>query len=235
LRRLGQRRHLGIGGPRFVDRRVDDVVGLLDLAGNFSDGAGQLVGRVGRGLGAGRGVVRCFDGARRALRGVVRSARQRDRGRFHCRRAVAECLEQRFRAGAERCDRRVDDAAALLLLDHVVALLPHELLLGDVLVGGNPAAAGYRLVAGLNHAAIRSVDEPLCGLTGGDIGENLLAIVLRIAGEPAGLLAVLDQPSQRAARLHHVGRQFVHAQILLIADDDSRGSVEHAQALRHMV
>jgi hypothetical protein len=46
---------------------------------------------------------------------------------------------------------------------------------------------------------------------------------------------MLDQFAQRAARFHHVGRQFVHAQIRPVADHDAACRIEHAQALRHVV
>jgi len=41
--------------------------------------------------------------------------------------------------------------------------------------------------------------------------------------------------AQRAARLHHVGRQVVHAQIALIAQHEPLRGIEHAQTLGHVV
>ena len=161
---------------------------------------------------------------------------KRNRGRTHRSGALAESAEQRFHPGTKRRDRRIDDRATFLLLGHVVALLLQNPLFGDVLVGGDPAAVRHRHVDGVNRAAVAGRDYPLRGLAVGDAVNDLLAVLFGIAGEQSGSLALLNKFPQRAARLHHVGRQSVHAEILPIAARTMRPSgIEHAQALRHVI
>ena len=161
LRRIGKRRHFAVGRLRLIDRHAHDIVGLRDLPGDFGDRGRQFVGGVGRGFDAGRRLVRGFGGAGRAQRAVVCRSRQRHRGGFHRRRAVAEGLEQRFHRAAERRDRGVDHAAAFLLVGHVVALPLQQLLFSDVLVGRNPSAVGRRRVDGVDNAAVAGIDHEL--------------------------------------------------------------------------
>ena len=100
---------------------------------------------------------------------------------------------------------------------------------------GYPTAVRHRRVDRMNGAAVARAHDPLRNVAGGDAVHDLLAVLVGIAGEQSGLPAMLDQLAQRAAGLHHVGRQFIHAQISPVADDDAAGRIEHAQTLRHVV
>jgi hypothetical protein len=68
-----------------------------------------------------------------------------------------------------------------------------------------------------------------------DAVKDALAIGIDIADEEAGVLPVLDQLMQRAARLHDVGRQLVHLQVTPIDQNNAALRIEHVQALRHVV
>ena len=146
--------HFSVGGLRFVDRHAHDVVGLRDLPRDLGNGTRQFVGGARRRLHSGRGLVRGFDRALRALRGVIGGGGKRDGGRFHRRGAVAECLEQRLHLGAERRNRRIDGAAPPLLVGGVIVLLLQTHAIGHIFVGRNPAAVRHRLVGGIERAAI---------------------------------------------------------------------------------
>ena len=100
---------------------------------------------------------------------------------------------------------------------------------------GYPTAVRHRRVDRVNGAAVARAYDPLRNVAGGDAVHDLFAVLVGIASEQSGLPAMLDQFAQRAAGLHHVGRQFIHAQISLVADDDAAGRIEHAQTLRHVV
>jgi hypothetical protein len=114
------------------------------------------------------------------------------------------------------------------LLGHVVALLLQLLLLGDVFVRRYPTAVRHRRIDRVNGAAVAGAHDPLRDVAGGDAVHDFPAVLLGIAGEQPGLPTMLDQFAQRAARLHHVRRQFVHAQIRPVADDNAPGRIEHA-------
>jgi hypothetical protein len=180
LRRFRKRCHFAVGRVRFLDRKPHHIVGLRDLAGDFGDRTGQFVGGVGRDFDAAGGVVGGRDRAGGRLRAVIGSGRKRRRRRLHRGRAVAERPEQPLHAGAERGDRGVDRAAALLLFGHVVALLLQLLLFGDVLVRRYPAAVRHRRVDGMNGAAIARAHDPLGDVAGGDAVHDLFAVLLGI-------------------------------------------------------
>jgi hypothetical protein len=87
----------------------------------------------------------------------------------------------------------------------------------------------------MNDTAVAGAHGPFRDVSGGDAVHDFFAILLGIAGEQSGLPSMLDQFTQRAAGLHHLRRQVVHAQIGPIADHDAACRIGHAQALRHVV
>ena len=65
--------------------------------------------------------------------------------------------------------------------------------------------------------------------------ENVPAIFLDISLKVAGLFAMFDQISQRAAYFHDLRLEIVHREVRLVAHHDAARRIEHAQALRHVV
>jgi hypothetical protein len=85
----------------------------------------------------------------------------------------------------------------------------------------DPAAAGHRLVDGMDDAAVAGLDNPLRGFPAAMLSTISLQYCSRIEVRSPVCLRCSMSVAQRAARLHHVGRQLVHPQILPIADDDA--------------
>ncbi len=131
-------------------------------------------------------------------------------------------------------DRRIDLFALLLLLGAVAALAFEQHAVGDVLVRRHPAAVRHRVIHRMQDAAVARGDGPLALLRRSDAGDDVAAILIDIAGEQAGRLAMRDELAQRAAAFHDRRREIVHFEVLRIADDDARAGVEHADALRHV-
>ena len=105
--------------------------------------------------------------------------------------------------------------------------------LGDVLVRHHPAAVRHRLARHRDDAAIldlerlgarRAVVQQGVGKSGD--------VLLGIGGEEGSVLdAALDQLADRAAGLHHVGRQPVHAQIALVEQHEARLRIDTPKEL----
>ena len=69
----------------------------------------------------------------------------------------------------------------------------------------------------------------------GDVAQDVRTEFIDVAVERSGILAMLDQVEEAAARLHDLCRQIVHVEIALVADDDARRGVIQHEALRHVV
>ena len=68
-----------------------------------------------------------------------------------------------------------------------------------------------------------------------DIAQHERYIMLDVALERAGGLAMGDDVVKRAAGFHDVRCQSVHLDIALVADHEALFCIEHQQALRHVV
>ncbi len=170
-----------------------------------------------------------------ALQSVI-GGRQQQFGRsFHRRGALAHGLKNAFDAGAERTDRRINGAPSLLALAQRVALFLGGKLFGDVGMGGKPAAAAHRPADQRDDAPILEF-EPL-GFSSifGGLAQKIGDIAVRIAVEIAGGEPVHQQIAQRRSRSCMFGPQVIHIDIDSIAQHQTRGTVEHAQPLRHVV
>ncbi len=174
-------------------------------------------------------------GALGALRSLVRLGEQLARGVLHRGGAVADRLEDAFGAVAEIADRGVDRDAAILLRLHGVALLLQLLLFGHVLMRRDPTAARHRLVDDVDDAAVACLDQPVEGLSLRDAVHDVADVLIDVAGEIAGLLAMHDELAQRAAGPHDLRLEIVHREVRTVAHHDAAVRVEHAQALRHVV
>ena len=108
------------------------------------------------------------------------------------------------------------------------AFLLGVMLFGNVLMGGNPAAVRRLFILGEHDTAVARLHVMRHAGAFADAVEDALAIGVDVAGEQAGLFPVLDQLAQRAARLHHIGRQFIHVDVALIAQHDAPLRIEHA-------
>ena len=100
-------------------------------------------------------------------------------------------------------------------------------------MGGDPAAGGQRLVDDLDGTAVRGPDGR--GLSPFDLAEHAETIGVDVAHERSGGLAVRDDLAEAAAGLYHFGRQAVHVDVALVADDQPLRTIEQQQALRHVV
>ena len=65
--------------------------------------------------------------------------------------------------------------------------------------------------------------------------QNLGAIFFNVDVETAGRYSVLDQISQRAARLHDVARHPVHVDIAVVANQHALVGIDEDDPLRHVV
>ena len=104
---------------------------------------------------------------------------------------------------------------------------------GDVLMGRDPAAVRQRLVDDLDRAAVGRRDDHRVALR--DVAQHPRDILVDVAGERSGLLAMRDHVAETAARLDDLGRQPVHLDIALVADHEPLRGIEQQQALRHVV
>ncbi len=105
--------------------------------------------------------------------------------------------------------------------------------LGDVFMGRQPSAVGHRFVDDLDRASVRRRYDH--GVAPRDVAQHLLDVVIDVADERAGFLAVGDHVAETATRLHDFGREAVHLEIPLVADDELLLGIEQQQPLRHVV
>ena len=141
---------------------------------------------------------------------------------------------------AESLDHVVEGGVELQLLlpqqPFGLVLRPQQPLpLRHVLMGGHPPAVGQRLIHDADEASVDRIGDELGRLSRGEIAQQGGAIVLDVAGEGSGLLAVGDEIPEAAAGFHHVRREAVHFNVAPIANDDSLGRVEEQEALAHIV
>ena len=152
---------------------------------------------------------------------------------------MAVALSETLVSSASTCGRNAPMAVSmmerrLLLVADGGALFLGAALLGDVLMGRNPAAARQRLVLGEHDAPVARLHVYALAAFAHAL-EDGRAIGVDVAGKQPGILAMLDQLAQRAARPHYLRRQLVHLDVAAVAHHDARLRVEHAQALRHVV
>ena len=107
--------------------------------------------------------------------------------------------------------------------------------LGDVLDRGHPPARLQRPVDDLDRPAARRLRELARAIAERHVADDGIAELIDIAVKGAGLLAVLDQPLHRAARLRHIRRQSKHLYVGLVADHDARRRIIENKALRDVV
>jgi hypothetical protein len=96
-------------------------------------------------------------------------------------------------------DHRLEEVAGLFQLDLRLVLL------GDVLVGRHPTAARDRMVDRVHHAAVAPHHAPGYCLAARDLLEDLAAIHVRIHGQQARVVTMVQEIAQGAARLHDLG------------------------------
>ena len=105
--------------------------------------------------------------------------------------------------------------------------------LGDVFMGRQPSAVRHRLVDDLDRASVGRRYHH--GVAVRDVAQHHLDVLIDVADERAGFLAMGDHVAEAATRLHDVGREAVHLEIPLVADDEMLLRIEQQQALRHVV
>jgi len=170
-----------------------------------------------------------------ALQRMVGCGQQRFCRGFHRRCALAHAVERAFDARAERRDRRVDDAAPFFPLAQRVAFFFGRQLVRDIGMRRQPAAARHRSAHQRDNAAVPDRRGFGLGAALGDLLEALRHVGIGIAGECARCGALHQELAQRRVARHVFGPQAVHFDVAFIAEHETRGAVEHAQALRHGV
>ena len=118
---------------------------------------------------------------------------------------------------------------------HMRDLLLGALALGDVVVGGDPAAVAHRVVEHGDGAPVGHLNQLGMRCASRKRLEHLRDVSVDVAGKGAGRLAVFEQSAKRATGFHHFARQAVHAPVTLVADHQATLAVEHQQRLRHVV
>ncbi len=77
--------------------------------------------------------------------------------------------------------------------------------LGDVLVGGDPAAVRHRLIDDADRTSVADLHRATESLRLGQAGAKLAMILIDVARKGSSLLAMSKQVANRQAGLHHVG------------------------------
>ena len=104
---------------------------------------------------------------------------------------------------------------------------------GDVFMGRQPSAVRHRFVDDLDRASVGRRDDHRVPMR--DVAHDHFDVLVDVADERAGVLAVGDHLAEAAARLHDFGRKAVHLEIALVADDEMLSGIEQQEALRHVV
>jgi len=99
----------------------------------------------------------------------------------------------------------------------------------------HPAAARHRLAVDRDEAPVAGRGHPCRGAPFGDLLQAGFDIGVGIAQKRADLDAMGDEVAHRRAGPRMLGPHAVHRDKALVAEDEPRGAVEHAQALRHVV
>ena len=105
--------------------------------------------------------------------------------------------------------------------------------LGDVFMGRQPSAVRHRLVDDLDRTSVGRRYHHDVAMR--DVAQHHLEVLIDVADERAGFLAVGDHLAEAATRLHDLGREAVHFEIPLVADDEMLRRIEQQQPLRHVV
>ena len=109
-------------------------------------------------------------------------------------------------------------------------------LLGDVLVGGDPATIRHRPMANFERAPVLELEETVAGdVRHRDIAAPFDVLIPRHFRDAAGFEAHVDDVIQRRAGADPFGRKPVHFDEAIVAYDQPVRGVEKTQALRHVV
>ncbi len=100
---------------------------------------------------------------------------------------------------------------------------------------GDPATAGHRPAGDRDEDAARPLPHVLHHVPVAHAVERIGDVFVRIAGEGADAAAIFEQLAQHGAGLRDLGCQPVHLDVALVAEDQTRRGVEHAEAFRHVV
>jgi hypothetical protein len=135
----------------------------------------------------------------------------------------------------ERTDTGVEGGALLLPLAGRRAFLFGMVLLGDVFMGGDPAAARQWQVSGKHDSSVACLNVSAVGVPRAYLVHDIFAVGVDVACKQTGRLAMLNELFERAAGLHDVRRQAVHFHVAAVDDGDAALRVEHVEAMRHVV
>ena len=116
-----------------------------------------------------------------------------------------------------------------IVVRHVFDLHLGLALLGDVLMRGDPAAAGHRPVTDLEGAPVHQFDDAVLGFVGNrNVGAPAQIFVPRHRGKAAGFEPEVDDLDQRHAGADALGRNIVHLDEAIVADDQAVVGIEEA-------
>jgi hypothetical protein len=116
----------------------------------------------------------------------------------------------------------------LLLRNEPVPLLIFLPALCDVLVRGDPAAACHRSVGNRDEAAVVHLPDILDAVTVTHPTARLCDVLVGVAEKGARALARIEKLAQGAARRGDLLAQPIELNVALVAQDQTRGGVEHA-------
>ena len=194
--------------PASVDRDADEVAGLAELAADLVDRRRQLVRRpTPRSRHWPRLRSTSSPRPRRAARSCARTRtawwRSTRIASRRCRSTVLSIASMRWRNAAIAAST-VD--AALLLGGQAVALLILPAALGDVLMGGDPAAVRHRPAGDGDEDRPPGRSRTSCTICPSlHLLHRIGDVVVGVPHERAGADAMLEQLAQQCAGLHEIG------------------------------
>ena len=131
---------------------------------------------------------------------------------------------------------RLARSVSAIVVRHVLDLDLGLALLGDVLMGGDPAAVGHRPMADLDGPPVHQFDDAVLGFVGNATFRAPAHVFLaRHRRKASRFIAQIDDFGQRRAGADAAGRNIVHLDKAVVAHDQLVVGVEEAQALRHVV
>ncbi len=145
-------------------------------------------------------------------------------------------LQHRGDAFAESANFRFNLDASTLLLRQRRAFSLGPDAFRDVVVRADPISAAFNgTIDDQNGTPVRRFDNPVHRLTFTHRSQDFGPIFFRVDIETARFNSILDQVHKRAAWFYDIGRQAIHFDIAIIADEDALAVIEHDDPLRHVV
>ncbi len=199
----------GVHDHEFIPTHSRDGIGLADQPA-------QPVGDHLQELVAGGMAKRVVDGLELVEIEVV------NRQHFLAMNALAQRLLQPLVQ-----QHAIGEIGKRVVVGHVFDLDLGSPLLGDIFMGGNPAAVGHRAVTNLEGFSVAQLDNAVGRLVGdGNVGAPSQVFFRGHLGKAACLKAQVDDFGQRRAGMDPAARKVIHVDIAVVADDQPMSRVE---------